>query len=335
MPTIIEMVNHTRLDCCLGAAAGMRSGVANTIHHAAQRSAFGKLLIDQPLMRNVLADLAIESEAATIGALRLARAYDESNQRRRPPLRVRGRRGRGRRAVQADRQRGAEVLALQAGRSPRRRGARVLRRQRLRRGVGHAAPVPGVAAELDLGGLGQRAVPRRPAGDRPRAGGDRGVLRRGRRGRRRRRSARRRGRRAARRARRPRGDRVARGGWSSGWPSCCRARSSFALPTRRWPTRSAHRGSARLGAGVRDAAGRHRLRAHHRAPPRCSRRRWPRRAHPPTSAEQRNRYVALFVALSGTAIALPGKNKVKKNDIARGGRRQGDRRGRGEEQEDP
>jgi putative acyl-CoA dehydrogenase len=78
VPTIIEMVNHTRLDCCLGAAAGMRAGVANAIHHTAQRAAFGKLLIDQPLMQNVLADLAIESEAATIGALRLARAYDES-----------------------------------------------------------------------------------------------------------------------------------------------------------------------------------------------------------------------------------------------------------------
>ncbi len=78
VPTIIEMVNHTRLDCCLGAAAGMRAGVANAIHHTSQRSAFGKPLIDQPLMRNVLADLAIESEAATIGAMRLARAYDQS-----------------------------------------------------------------------------------------------------------------------------------------------------------------------------------------------------------------------------------------------------------------
>jgi putative acyl-CoA dehydrogenase len=72
------MVNHTRLDCCLGAAAGMRAGVAAAIHHTSQRAAFGKLLIDQPLMRNVLADLAIESEAATIGAMRLARAYDLS-----------------------------------------------------------------------------------------------------------------------------------------------------------------------------------------------------------------------------------------------------------------
>jgi putative acyl-CoA dehydrogenase len=78
VPTIIEMVNHTRLDCSLGGAAGMRHGVAQAIHHCTYRSAFGKLLIDQPLMQNVLADLAVESEAATISAMRLARAYDEA-----------------------------------------------------------------------------------------------------------------------------------------------------------------------------------------------------------------------------------------------------------------
>ena len=76
--TIIEMVNHTRLDCVLGGATGMRAGVAQAIHHASHRSAFGRVLAEQPLMRNVLADLAIESEAATIGALSLARAYDEA-----------------------------------------------------------------------------------------------------------------------------------------------------------------------------------------------------------------------------------------------------------------
>ncbi len=76
--TIIEMVNHTRLDCVLGGATGMRAGVAQAIHHAAHRSVFGRELVDQPLMRNVLADLAVESEAATIGAMRLARAYDEA-----------------------------------------------------------------------------------------------------------------------------------------------------------------------------------------------------------------------------------------------------------------
>jgi putative acyl-CoA dehydrogenase len=76
--TIIEMVNHTRLDCVLGGATGMRAGVAQAIHHTSHRSVFGRELVSQPLMRNVLADLAVESEAATIGALRLARAYDEA-----------------------------------------------------------------------------------------------------------------------------------------------------------------------------------------------------------------------------------------------------------------
>jgi putative acyl-CoA dehydrogenase len=77
VPTIIEMVNHTRLDCVIGSASGMRQAVAQATHHAAHRAAFGKLLIDQPLMQNVLADLAVESEAATTVMLRLARAYDD------------------------------------------------------------------------------------------------------------------------------------------------------------------------------------------------------------------------------------------------------------------
>jgi putative acyl-CoA dehydrogenase len=78
VPTIIEMVGHTRLDCVIGAAAGMRVAVVNATHHAAHRAAFGKTLIDQPLMRNVLADLCLESEASTALAMRLARAYDEA-----------------------------------------------------------------------------------------------------------------------------------------------------------------------------------------------------------------------------------------------------------------
>jgi putative acyl-CoA dehydrogenase len=78
VPTIIEMVNHTRLDCVLGSTSGMRAGVARATHHTAHRAAFGKTLVDQPLMRNVLADLCIESEAATVTAMRLARAYDQS-----------------------------------------------------------------------------------------------------------------------------------------------------------------------------------------------------------------------------------------------------------------
>jgi putative acyl-CoA dehydrogenase len=76
--TIIEMVNQTRLDCVLGGATGLRAGAAHAVHHAAHRSVFGALLVEQPLMRNVLADLCVESEAATVSALRLARAYDES-----------------------------------------------------------------------------------------------------------------------------------------------------------------------------------------------------------------------------------------------------------------
>jgi putative acyl-CoA dehydrogenase len=74
--TIIEMVAATRLDCVLGSAALMRQAVAQAVHHAAHRNAFGGPLIDKPLMRNVLADLALESEAATTTALRLAAAYD-------------------------------------------------------------------------------------------------------------------------------------------------------------------------------------------------------------------------------------------------------------------
>ncbi|MEE4542565.1 acyl-CoA dehydrogenase family protein [Streptomyces sp. V4-01] len=81
--TIIEMVAATRLDCVLGSAALMRQAVAQAVHHAAHRSAFGGPLIDKPLMRNVLADLALESEAATTTALRLAAAYDADTEQER------------------------------------------------------------------------------------------------------------------------------------------------------------------------------------------------------------------------------------------------------------
>jgi putative acyl-CoA dehydrogenase len=74
--TIIEMVNHTRLDCVLGATAVIRQGLAQATWHATHRSAFGRLLVDQPLMANVLADLALESEAATMMAMRLGRSFD-------------------------------------------------------------------------------------------------------------------------------------------------------------------------------------------------------------------------------------------------------------------
>ncbi|MGE5202610.1 MAG: isovaleryl-CoA dehydrogenase [Acidobacteriota bacterium] len=76
IPIIIEMSNLTRLDCAIGSAGLMRQAVAQALHHARHRTAFQKHLVDQPLMANVLADIALEAEAATALALRLARAYD-------------------------------------------------------------------------------------------------------------------------------------------------------------------------------------------------------------------------------------------------------------------
>jgi putative acyl-CoA dehydrogenase len=75
--TIVQMVTRTRLDCVIGSAAGMRQSVAEAAWHVRHRSAFGALLVDQPAMAAVVADLALESEAATITAMRLARAYDD------------------------------------------------------------------------------------------------------------------------------------------------------------------------------------------------------------------------------------------------------------------
>jgi putative acyl-CoA dehydrogenase len=74
---IIRMVNHTRLDCLLGSTQNLRRGTVEAIHHAVHRRAFGARLVEQPAMANVLADLALESEAATVAALRVARSYDE------------------------------------------------------------------------------------------------------------------------------------------------------------------------------------------------------------------------------------------------------------------
>jgi putative acyl-CoA dehydrogenase len=76
VPVIIEMVQHTRLDCAIGSAGLIRGAVAQALHHAAYRRAFGRTLAEQPLMRNILADLVLEDEAATALALRLARAFE-------------------------------------------------------------------------------------------------------------------------------------------------------------------------------------------------------------------------------------------------------------------
>jgi putative acyl-CoA dehydrogenase len=75
--TIIDMVHHTRLDCGFAAAGLMRAAVARALHHTTYRMAFGRPLIQQPLMRQVLADIALESEAAIALVLRVARAFDE------------------------------------------------------------------------------------------------------------------------------------------------------------------------------------------------------------------------------------------------------------------
>lgn len=75
---IMEMVRHTRLDCAIGSAATLRRAIAESIHHCTHRKTFGELLIEQPLMKNLLADLALESEAATALGFRLARGFDES-----------------------------------------------------------------------------------------------------------------------------------------------------------------------------------------------------------------------------------------------------------------
>ncbi len=86
VPTIIEMANYTRLDCVIGSAALMRAALVQAIHHARHRSAFGRRLVEQPLMRNVLADLALESEAATLLFMRLAEAFERAGETDASPL---------------------------------------------------------------------------------------------------------------------------------------------------------------------------------------------------------------------------------------------------------
>ena len=79
VPQILEMGTLTRLDCALGTAGLMRAAVSIALHHTSERKAFGRRLVEQPLMQNVLADIALESEAATALAIRLARAIDHQN----------------------------------------------------------------------------------------------------------------------------------------------------------------------------------------------------------------------------------------------------------------
>ena len=155
MPTIIEMVNHTRLDCVLGVAAG---------HALGHRGG------DPPLHPSGGVRQAAGGAAAD--AKRARRPGDRigGGDGRRDAAGARLRRGARRRrgaavGAPAPRDPGAQVLDLQARPGPRGRGAGVPGRQRLRRGVGHAAALPGEPARLDLGGVGERPMPRRPARD--------------------------------------------------------------------------------------------------------------------------------------------------------------------------
>jgi putative acyl-CoA dehydrogenase len=221
--TILEMVMLTRLDCMLGSAAEMRMALAQAMHHTRYRRAFGKVLAGQPLMRNVLADLAIESEAALALSMRVARAVDA--------------------APRVPSEAAFARIATAIGkywickRAPafRQRGAGMPRRRGLRGGIAVAAFVSASAAQLDLGRQREHPVPRRAARAAARAGRARtrssrscrtGCMRRS--------TSKWRGC-AMRCARRTKG---ARGISSSGWRSRCRRRCCWPRGIR-WPKRSA------------------------------------------------------------------------------------------------
>ncbi len=237
--TIIEMVNHTRLDCVGGSAALMRQAFAQAAHHARHRRAFGARLVDQPLMRNVLADLALESEAATTLLLRLARAVDAGG---RDPS---ARRPSGGSASRSASTGSASARRSTTGEAMECLGGNGYVEESIMPRLYREAPInsiwegSGNVNALDL----LRALAKAPASlD--------AYLRRGR----------------ARRAAPTRGStapppacarrspptaassKAARAGWSSGWRWCCKRRCWCATRRRRWPTRSAPRGWAARAA---------------------------------------------------------------------------------------
>ena len=260
--TIIEMVAATRLDCVLGSASLMRRAAGRGV--VARRPPLGVRLA----ARRQAADAERRSPTSRSSPrrrprsrMRLAAAVDDA---RRP--------ARGRAAP--DRAAAREVLGLQAHAGDGRRGAGVPGRQRLRRGVRAAAALPRVAAQLDLGGLGQRQRPRRAARARPASprrcnawitevglarGADPRLDR-----------ADRRRARAARRHSAP--SRSAPAGWPGGWRPASRARCWCASPRPRSPTRSAPRASARRTTAPSARSTRGDLRAIvDRTTPRCDR----------------------------------------------------------------
>ena len=161
IPIIIEMAGYTRLDCCIGSSSLMRQAVAQAVHHARHRTAFQKKLIDQPLMTNVLADLALECEAATVLTMRLARAYDESDEASTVFRRV---------VTPA-----AKFWICKRAPAVTLGGDGGAGRLRLHRGKHHAAALSRGAGQFDLGRRRQYHVPRRAARHRAHAEGGGGV----------------------------------------------------------------------------------------------------------------------------------------------------------------
>ena len=154
---IIEMVQRTRLDSVLGTAAGMRQSVAEAVWHARGRAAFGKLLVDQPAMTAVLADLALESEAAMLTGLRLAQAFEAAASDRDVALR--------RLATPV-----SKYWVTKRGPHHAYEALECLGRQRLHRVVPARPSLPRAAGDGDLGGVGQRDRARRAACAHPRPG---------------------------------------------------------------------------------------------------------------------------------------------------------------------
>jgi putative acyl-CoA dehydrogenase len=156
--TILEMVQHTRLDCVIGSAGMMRGALAWALHHATHRVAFGRNLVDQPLMA---------SGARRPGA-RSRRCYGADAA---PRTRIRSAGGFIRARARAHRDAGREILDVQARTDGRAGGDGSAGRQRLRRGDAARARLSGSASQLDLGRIRQRDLPRRDARGRPGAGG--------------------------------------------------------------------------------------------------------------------------------------------------------------------
>ena len=164
--TIIEMVQLTRVDCVIASAGMMRMALAQALHHARHRTVFQRKLADQPMMRTLLADMALEVEGATALMMRLCRSFDRAASD--------AARGGAGAAAHA----GGEVLGVQDRARLHLRGDGVPRRQRLRRGDAARAALPRGAGERDLGRLGQRHVPRRAARAGARGRGGAGGARR-------------------------------------------------------------------------------------------------------------------------------------------------------------